>query len=224
MGHAVPVTTAQRVHPMGSRLGAAGACALVVVLLGVGVATGWAPQLRLDAEVSTALYAGDDRSSAVSALLAVLTAPGYTLARVVVFAPVVVWLVRAGRRADAVWVTVSVLGVGLLNTALKELVGRVRPPFTGGGASYDSLSFPSGHASGIACLVTTALVLAWPVLSTTARRWSVLGGVVLVVVVGLSRMWLGVHYLSDVVAGWAFGAAWALLVAAIGQGVRWTRA
>jgi undecaprenyl-diphosphatase len=224
MGHAVPVTTAQRVHPMGSRLGAAGACALVVVLLGVGVATGWAPQLRLDADVSVALYAGDDRSRAVSVLLAVLTAPGYTLARVVVFAPVVVWLLRVGRRVDAVWVTVSVLGVGLLTTALKDLVGRVRPPFPGGGAALDSLSFPSGHASGIACLVVTALLLAWPVLAPSARRWAVAVGVVLVVLVGLSRMWLGVHYLSDVVAGWAFGAAWALLVAAIGQGVRWTRA
>lgn len=224
MGHAVPVTTAQRVHPMGSRLVAAGACALVVLLLGVGVAAGWSPQLRLDTAVSTALYAGDDRSGTVSALLAVLTAPGYTVARVVVFAPVVVWLLRARRWVDAAWVTVSVLGVGLLNTALKDWVGRVRPPFAGGGAALDSLSFPSGHASGIACLVVTALVLAWPRLSPGGRRWAVLGGVVLAVLVGLSRMWLGVHYLSDVVAGWAFGVAWALLVAAVGQGVRWTRA
>ncbi|WP_243469856.1 phosphatase PAP2 family protein [Klenkia marina] len=222
------MTTAQRVHPMGSRLAAAGTCALVVVLLGAGVAGGWGPQLRLDDAVSVALYAGDDRSRAVSVLLEVLTAPGYTVARLLVFAPVVVWLVRVGRRRDAVWVTVAVVGVGPLNSGLKELVGRVRPDFPGGGAGYDSLSFPSGHSSGIACLVVTALLLAWPVLSGAGRRWAAVAGLALVVVVGLSRIWLGVHYLSDVVAGWAFGAGWTLLVATIGQRggerVRWTRA
>ncbi|MEI4271854.1 phosphatase PAP2 family protein [Klenkia sp. LSe6-5] len=216
--------TAQRTHPVGGRLAAAGVCALVVAVLGAGVVAGWTPQLRLDEAVARALYAGDDRSAAVSVLLEVLTAPGYTLARVVVFAPVVVWLVRGGRRVDAVWVTVAVVGVGLLTSGLKELVGRVRPGFTGGGAAYDSLSFPSGHASGVACLVTTALVLAWPALATAGRRWWAAAGIALVVLVGCTRLWLGVHYLSDVVAGWAFGVGWTLVLAAVGQGVRWTRA
>ncbi len=120
--------------------------------------------------------------------------------------------------------TLSVAGVGVLNEAVKELVGRPRPQFAEGGAQLGSLSFPSGHASGIACLVTTALLLAWPALSRTARRWWTLAAVLLALVVGLSRMWLGVHYLSDVVGGWAFGVGWTLLVATVVQGVRWTRA
>ncbi|WP_242654229.1 phosphatase PAP2 family protein [Klenkia soli] len=218
------MTTAQRVHPIGVRLLPVAGCALVVVLLGVGVAAGWAPQLRLDATVSQALYTGDDRPRWVSVLLEVLTAPGLSVTRFLVFLPVVVLLLRARRWATAVWVTVSVVGVGVATSAIKELVGRVRPDFAEGGAQYGSLSFPSGHSSGIACLVTTALVLAWPNLSRTARRWWTLTGVVVVAVVGTTRMLLGVHYLTDVLAGWAFGVGWTLLVVAVVEGVRWRRA
>jgi membrane-associated phospholipid phosphatase len=57
------------------------------------------------------------------------------------------------------------------------------------------------------------LVLVWPVLSLRARRWALGAGIALVVVVGLTRMWLGVHYLSDVVGGWSFGLAWTLATA-----------
>nr|WP_276508457.1 phosphatase PAP2 family protein [Modestobacter muralis] len=103
--------------------------------------------------------------------------------------------------------------VGPLTTLLKELVGRPRPQFAGGGAELDSLSFPSGHASGVATLVTVALVVAWPLLAPAGRRRALLAGVLLALLVGCTRMWLGVHFLSDVVGGWALGVAWSLLVA-----------
>jgi membrane-associated phospholipid phosphatase len=89
----------------------------------------------------------------------------------------------------------------------------VRPDFAEGGARVASLSFPSGHSSGIATLVTVVLVLVWPLLTRTGRRVCLLLGVALVVLVGLTRMWLGVHFLSDVVGGWAFGLAWTLTMA-----------
>jgi undecaprenyl-diphosphatase len=107
-------------------------------------------------------------------------------------------------------VVTAVALVGPLTTALKEYFGRIRPDFDGGGARYESLSFPSGHASGIATLVAVALVLAWPLLSARARAWALAVGIGLVLLVGFTRMWLGVHYLSDVVGGWAFGLAWTL--------------
>jgi undecaprenyl-diphosphatase len=91
----------------------------------------------------------------------------------------------------------------------------VRPDFAEGGARYDSLSYPSGHSSGIATLVTVGLILAWPLLAARARRWWLVVGVVLVLVVGLTRMWLGVHFLSDVVGGWALGVAWSLVTALV---------
>ena len=198
-------------RPVGPRAAvAATACLVVVVLLGVGVWTDFGPQLRLDAAVSERLYAGDGRAGALDWLLAVVTAPGLTWVRLLVFLPVLVLLVRRSAWRTAGWLLTAVVLIAPLTTVLKELVGRIRPPFAEGGARYDSLSYPSGHAAGIATLVTVALVLLWPVLSATARRWAVLAGAALVLVVGLSRIWLGVHYLSDVLGGWSLGVAWCL--------------
>jgi undecaprenyl-diphosphatase len=186
---------------------------VVLVLLGVGVETAFGPQLRADTAVSSAFYAGDSRPGWLTVLLDVVTAPGLSVFRLVVFAPVVVWLLTRRALRTTAWVLVAVVLVGPLTTLLKDAVGRLRPQFAGGGAQYSTLSYPSGHSSGIATLVTVALVLAWPRLTAAARRITLLAGVVLTVVVGLSRMWLGVHYLTDVLGGWAFGVAFSLAVA-----------
>jgi membrane-associated phospholipid phosphatase len=185
----------------------------VVALLGIGVFTDFGPQLRLDGVVSEAMYAGDDRAAALNGLLQVLTAPGLTVFRVLVLLPVVVWLVVRRAWWVAAWVLTAIVLVAPLTTLLKKLVGRVRPDFVNGGARLESLSYPSGHAAGIATLVTVVLVLVWPLLTPTVRRICLVLGVALVVLVGLTRMWLGVHFLSDVVGGWAFGLAWTLTMA-----------
>jgi membrane-associated phospholipid phosphatase len=192
---------------------AVGGCLAVLGALGAGVLVGFAPQVRLDEAVSHALYAGDGRSAATDLLLEVLTTPGVVWFRVLVSLPLLFWL--GTRRAwwTAAFVVAANITVSPLTVLLKDLVGRVRPAFENGGLSYGGLSFPSGHSSGIATLVTVALVLFWPRLSARARRWAVAGGVALVVLVGLTRMWLGVHFLSDVVGGWALGVAWTLALA-----------
>jgi undecaprenyl-diphosphatase len=188
-------------------------CLAVVALLGIGVRTDFGPQLRLDAVVSTALYAGDGRAPALNWLLEVLTSPGSSVERFVVFLPVVVLLVRRRAWWTLGWVLTAIVGIGPLTTLCKDFFGRVRPTFTEGGARLESLSFPSGHASGSATLVTVALLLAWPLLSVRARRWALAAAVALVLLVGLTRMWLGVHFLSDVLGGWALGVGWTLLTA-----------
>jgi undecaprenyl-diphosphatase len=199
--------------PRRGALIAAAACVAVLVALGLGVAAHFGPQLRLDSAVSRALYAGDDRSVLVNDLLQVLTAPGLTVFRVVVLVPVVVRLVLRRFWWTAAWVLTAIVLVGPLTTAIKELVGRVRPDFVNGGARLESLSFPSGHSSGSATLVTVVLVLVWPLLTRTGRRVCLALGVALAVLVGLTRMWLGVHFLSDVLGGWALGVAWTLALA-----------
>jgi membrane-associated phospholipid phosphatase len=200
-------TTARRA------LTATGAGIAVLLALGAGVLVGWAPQVRLDDAVSRGLYAGDDRTVAVGALLEVLTTPGVAWFRVVVSLPVLFWLGTRKAWRTAGWVIAANVLVGPVTALLKEAFGRVRPAFENGGAAYDSLSFPSGHSSGIAAFVTIALVLAWPRLTVRQRRVALTAGGALVVLVGLTRMWLGVHFLSDVVGGWALGVAWTLLVA-----------
>lgn len=75
---------------------------------------------------------------------------------------------------------------------------------------YDS--FPSGHAVSSMALVGACVVLAWP---TRLRRLAVAGGVVLLVVVGLSRVYFGLHYTSDVIGGWALALAWVALLTGV---------
>src|SRR3954449_10414205 len=167
-----PVPARSRPGPVvGAVLGAA----VVVALLGWAVAAGWGPLLRVDRSVSDALYAGDDRPRLLEVVLQVATAPGLSVVRGVVLLPVLAWLLLRRAWWTAAWVLASAGLVRPLTSALKELVGRVRPPFADGGARYATLSFPSGHSSGVACLVTVLLVLGWPLLGPAARRaW--LGG------------------------------------------------
>jgi membrane-associated phospholipid phosphatase len=188
-------------------------CLVLLALLGAGVRTDFKPQLRLDAVVSEAMYSGDRRAAALDTLLEVLTAPGLSWARFAVYLPVVVWLLVRRHWWTAAWLVTAVALIGPLNTMLKLYFGRVRPDFAEGGARYDSLSYPSGHSSGIATLVTVGLILLWPRLAPLARHWALAIGVLLVLLVGLTRMWLGVHFLSDVVGGWSLGVAWSLLTA-----------
>jgi membrane-associated phospholipid phosphatase len=204
-------TRAARAVPVA--VGTAAACLVVVALLGYGVRTDFGPQLRLDGIVSDALYAGDHRAVPLSDLLAVLTAPGLSWFRFIVFLPVLVLLLRLRAWWTAAWLVTAVVLIGPLTGLLKIYFGRVRPDFAEGGARLESLSYPSGHSSGIATLVTVALIMAWPLLAGRARHWALAAGVLLVLLVGLTRMWLGVHFLSDVVGGWALGVGWSLLTA-----------
>jgi membrane-associated phospholipid phosphatase len=207
--------TSRGTRALGRPLAVVVLCAAVLALLGAAVRAGSGPLLDLDTRVSGALYAGDDRPAAMTVLLEVLTAPGLSLVRYVLAVPVLIWLVRRRAWRTVVWVVVAVVFVRDVTSALKEFFGRVRPAFEDGGADFDSLSFPSGHSSGIATLVTVGLVLAWPWLAQEGRRlWAVLGAL-LVLLVGLTRMWLGVHYLSDVLAGWALGVGWTVLTALV---------
>ena len=194
---------------------AAVAALLLVAALAGAVLAGSGPLLRVDRAVSVALYAGDDRSTGLEALLQVATAPGLTAVRGLVYLPVLAVLVARRRWWTAGWVATAVLLVAPVNALLKQLVGRDRPQFAQGGAEYTSLAYPSGHAMGVAALVTTGLLLAWPALGRAARRWWLAAGVALCVLVGLTRLWLGVHWLSDVVGGEAFGAGWVLLVMSV---------
>jgi len=184
-------------------------CAVLVVL-GAGVLTGSGPQVRLDTAASHLFYVGDHPPVWKHELLAVVTAPGLTVVRLPLFVPVVGWLLLRRAWWAAAWVAVAVVAVAPLTTLLKDGFDRVRPQFKNGGARLTTLSFPSGHSSGIATLVVVALVLSWPLLGTAGRRLALAAGVAVAVVVGLGRLWQGVHYLTDVLGGWAFGVAWSL--------------
>jgi len=110
-------------------------------------------------------------------------------------------------------------GSFLLNRAAKQLFGRVRPELWASIAPEGSLSFPSGHAMGTMALAASIVVLAWP----TRWRWpAFVSGSLFVPFVGLSRVYLGVHYPSDILAGWAATFLWVTGVSVVlyGRGTK----
>ena len=108
---------------------------------------------------------------------------------------------------EGLFAGIAVVGSSLLNLGAKHLFARGRPSLWDSIAPESTYSFPSGHAMGSMTLACVLVLLAWP----TRWRWPVLlGAAVFTVLVGLSRIYLGVHYPSDILAGWAAAAAWAV--------------
>jgi membrane-associated phospholipid phosphatase len=138
-----------------------------------------------------------------------------TLLVVTIVAVVVLW--RRRRQTDALFVALAFLGAQVLSNGMKLGFRRERPFFSDPLATESTFSFPSGHALvSLAVYGSIALLLARRI-SSPPKRLLVLGGAgLLVLAIGFSRLYLGVHFLSDVLAGFAAGTAWlALLYAAL---------
>lgn len=121
-----------------------------------------------------------------------------------------VLLLLRGRRGMALAWVLACAGGGLLNRLLKETFERVRPVHDHGFAVADGFSFPSGHTAGA---VVVYGMLAYLLLRQLAPRWHLTVSVAtaaLVFTIGFSRVMLQVHWASDVLAGFASGAAWLL--------------
>jgi len=135
---------------------------------------------------------------------------GFTVLGLVTIAALAVLLVY-GRRRQALVFGVAAVGAQALAEAVKHIVGRPRPAFV---AHYDliaSSSFPSGHSMmAPAVYFTLAAIIAAGELRPAARALLMAGSVTLVLAIGVSRVYLGVHWPTDVIAGWTLGSAVAL--------------
>jgi len=121
------------------------------------------------------------------------------------------YLLLAGRRATALLVTVAVGGGVLLSNLLKAGFERPRPDLVAHLVDISSLSFPSGHAMmSTVTWLTLGALLATVQSARRMRAYVLAVGVALALLVGVSRVYLGVHWPTDVLAGWCIGAAWAL--------------
>jgi undecaprenyl-diphosphatase len=126
------------------------------------------------------------------------------------------FLLMTRKRGAAILVAVSVAGGTLLSSLLKSGFDRPRPDLVPHAVEVSSASFPSGHA--MLATVTYLTLGALLVQVHEQRRVQVylLGWALLLsLLVGASRIYLGVHWPTDVLAGWCVGAAWALLCAAV---------
>jgi len=137
------------------------------------------------------------------------------VAWVVVWALTVAWLLWHRLPRLALFVVVTAAGSVVLNALVKESVHRLRPVLADPVAHAQGLSFPSGHAQSAIVGYSLLLLVYLPGLSGAWRRVAVAGAVLMVLAIGFSRVALGVHYVSDVWAGYVLGAAWlAAMVAA----------
>ena len=121
----------------------------------------------------------------------------------------VVVLVALRRFREAIFAAIALGGSALLNIAAKQFFARERPSLWESIAPEHNYSFPSGHAMGSMTLAATLILLSW----STRWRWPVL--IVMapfVLLVGFSRLYLGVHFPSDILAGWAVATAWVVAV------------
>jgi undecaprenyl-diphosphatase len=129
---------------------------------------------------------------------------------------VVAYLVLARSGAAALLVLVAVLGGMAINSLLKIQFARPRPDLFVPAAKVFTASFPSGHAAFSAITyMTLAALLARMSVSRRLRYYVVAVAITLTFMIGVSRVYLGVHYPTDILAGWCIGSAWALICWAI---------
>jgi undecaprenyl-diphosphatase len=144
------------------------------------------------------------------------TALGGVLLRNLFAIAAIVALLFLKLRREATLLGATVIGGWLVNTAMKLAVGRPRPTLVPHLMEAGGNSFPSGHSFNSA-VVYIAIALAFAAMSPRRSvRWTVIAcAIVLTWLIAVSRVWLGVHYPSDVLAGWLGGASWAFLASAL---------
>ena len=143
---------------------------------------------------------------AISRVGSPLTMTFLAIAGALVLAAFEEWVVLGG------WIA-AFSGASILDRWLKLVVHRPRPPYARAGIHHPSWSFPSGHAMGalvgIGMLTYVLLRFAEATRRTRLVAWA--AATVVIALIGVSRVYLGVHYLSDVIGGYAVGAAWLAL-------------
>lgn len=132
------------------------------------------------------------------------------LATIVFFTVLLLYLAK--RSAAAGFLALSAFGAWCISNVVKTLVNRPRPPIVPHLVEVHDASFPSGHSTVSAATYLALALIGTALGSIPAHRPIFYGAAALVVImIGMSRVYLGVHYPSDVLAGWIIGTSWTLL-------------
>jgi len=179
--------------------------AVPVVLLAYAVRQRFEPLIHLDEDVIR-WATGVTRSAGTVDALLLLQRVSQPFLLYVLATGVTAWSWLArGLRNRALWAFVTMMVAWNVGLLVKTLVQRARPVVDDPVSHSPGYSFPSGHAFNVAVVTTVLVFLLWPLLSVRGRRVAVVIAVAVAVVVGLDRMFLGVHFPSDVAAGWILG-------------------
>jgi len=185
-------------------------CLLVFTALALSYETSWLREV--DLSILHALR--ELESSGLTSFFRMITHMGSTLGILVVTLLAVLWSVYKRRWLDALHVVVAVVGSWQLNNLLKHLFQRPRPDILHL-AEADGFSFPSGHAMiGISTYAVLAFLISRAVRGAGGPTTVAVAFGLLILLIGLSRIYLGVHYPTDIAAGYAAGTIWLCLCAA----------
>lgn len=189
---------------LGRGLATAVVTCLPVGVLAVIVTRKWAPVIRFDNDV---IRRATDVTRAHDGLHAALWnwQEAFVPLHVYLLAvPAVIWVWRSGLRSRAVWGLFTMLIGWNLGLQVKLIVQRARPVYDDPVSSAPGFSFPSGHAFNAAMATGTVLIMIWPLLAERPGwlRWAAVSvGAAFVVLTALDRVFLGVHFPTDVTAG-----------------------
>jgi undecaprenyl-diphosphatase len=190
-----------------------GLSAVIVIGLAFGlllllVRLRWEPLQRLDRAVAEGLNGlVAPHPPVVTVLEAIARLGGRPIMMWLVTVVVVLLLIRRRIRL-AIYLAVTGIGALLLDPSLKTLVGRLRPVVDAPVATAPGNSFPSGHALGSMVVYGALLLVFLPAIAPRRRRLAIGAAALVIALIGGTRIALGVHFLSDVLAGWLLGAAW----------------
>ena len=171
--------------------------------------------MRLDAPIRNAVHARS--SPPLTAIMRGVSLCGSEVVLVPLGIILVWWLVAVKRRRAAVVVAVAALGAEALDQIMKVLFNRTRPEPFFGLASPITHSFPSGHAMVSCCFFgVLAAILAARERSRVRRAALFAAAAIVVGLMGFSRVYLGYHYPTDVLAGYAAAVVWLAVVRSAG--------
>jgi undecaprenyl-diphosphatase len=158
----------------------------------------------------------DHRSAVLTDVMIGASRFGSTPSLLAIAAAVAAWLAWRRRRAESALIIAAAAGM-LVGPLLKAVIGRPRPVTTDHLMLVNSWSYPSGHSlnSMLVFGILTVLALRGPL-----RALVLLTGMVLIGTVGFSRVYLGVHWPSDVLGGWLIGALWLTVCLTVAHVVR----
>ncbi len=145
-----------------------------------------------------------------------MTALGGTLIMTMMILGSVAALLFLRLRREAVLLALTVITGSLVESLMKILFGRPRPEIVPHLTEAGGMSFPSGHSFNSA-MIYIAMALAFATMSAreSVRVTIISAAIVISMLIATSRVWLGVHFPSDVAAGWLAGAGWAFLASAL---------
>ena len=217
-------------HPPWLLIGA-GAIAAGILLLGlVGFFIDHGLQLSFDRAVLLTMRHGTMHGTPIGPAWLKLAMIDITALGGATVLPVIVVIAAGFLAVRRLWLTMWLVLGGTITGSIaiglvKTLVARARPELTDHLVQVTSASFPSGHAANSAIVYLTIATLIVQIVEGRATRIYILAvTALLVTLIGVSRLYLGVHWPSDVIAGWSFGTLWALAWWSLGAWLRLKRA